>query len=276
MYRGQDTRLDRAVAIKIMTGDLFGNTAALARFEREARAAAMLKHPNIVAIHDFCRLPPGGAYLVMELIDGKSWREYLKFGRGLQERAPRWMTQLCLAVEAAHAGGVIHRDLKPENVMISEQGDSDRVVVLDFGLAKVRADVSPSDRDLTISGAIMGTRGYMSPEQRSGQKVDWRTDVYSVAVICAETLTGTRPPQTGASREWLKASLSRTTLHYEELSGVLQKGLARNPGQRPPMREFREELEGAMPAGISAHSAAAGETESMDTLTMPPRDVENR
>jgi hypothetical protein len=276
VYRGQDTRLDRAVAIKIMTGDLFGNTAAMARFEREARAAAMLKHPNIVAVHDFGRLPTGGGYLVMELIDGKSWREFLKLGRGIQERASRWMTQLCLAVEAAHAGGVVHRDLKPENVMISNQGNSDRVIVLDFGLAKVKADASPSDRDLTISGAIMGTRGYMSPEQRSGQRVDWRTDVFSVAVICAETVTGMRPPQTGASRDWLKAALSRTTLHYDELSRVLQKALARNPGQRPRMREFREELEDAMPACISAQSATAGETENMNTLTMPPHDVENR
>jgi serine/threonine-protein kinase len=179
-------------------------------------------------------------------------------------------------VEAAHAGGVVHRDLKPENVMISNQGNSDRVIVLDFGLAKVKADASPSDRDLTISGAIMGTRGYMSPEQRSGQRVDWRTDVFSVAVICAETVTGMRPPQTGASRDWLKAALSRTTLHYDELSRVLQKALARNPGQRPRMREFREELEDAMPACISAQSATAGETENMNTLTMPPHDVENR
>jgi eukaryotic-like serine/threonine-protein kinase len=281
VYRGRDVRLERAVAIKIMTGDLFGNSAAMSRFEREARAAAVIKHPNIVAVYDFGRLPTGGAYLVMELIDGRSWREYLKLGRGLSERTSGWMTQLCLALEAAHARGVIHRDLKPENIMIANEGSSQRVIVLDFGLAKVSAELSPSDGDLTITGAVMGTRGYMSPEQRSGKKVDLRTDVFSVGVICAETVTGRRPPRTGASLDWLKASLNSTslnstTLTHVQLSRLLQRAMARKPGQRPSMREFREALGGVMSACISEFPAAADEAGNMDTLTMPPGNAGDR
>jgi serine/threonine-protein kinase len=242
VYRGQDTRLDRAVAIKIMTGDLFGNTAAMARFEREARAAAMLKHPNIVAVHDFGRLPTGGGYLVMELIDGKSWREFLKLGRGIQERASRWMTQLCLAVEAAHAGGVVHRDLKPENVMLVERdGDPDFAKVLDFGIAKVSGTAAaPEGKALTRVGAVIGTPDYMSPEQAVGEAVDARSDLYSAGVILYEMLAGHRPYRGGAVtvlRQHVLSAvpdlpLASTATIDHRIVTVLRRMLAKAPEDR--------------------------------------------
>ena len=157
VYRARDVRLNRQVAIKMMVGDLFGNSAAVSRFSREARAVAGLSHPNIVAVYDFGSLPAGGAYLVMEAIHGESWRKHLTPGRGMTlQQAYTSIRQLCLAAEAAHTGGVIHRDLKPENIMIAEDVEPWRVVVLDFGLAKFRAEMMPADPSLTVAGTIHG------------------------------------------------------------------------------------------------------------------------
>jgi tRNA A-37 threonylcarbamoyl transferase component Bud32 len=271
VYRALDLRLDRRVAIKIMMGDLFGNNVAMSRFAREARAVAALHHPNIVAVYDFGWLPAGGAYLAMELIDGQSWRHYIKPGRGMAfELACPALRQLCLAVEASHAGGVIHRDLKPENIVIAGDVNQWRVVVLDFGLARFRAELLSADRSLTVTGAIVGTLGYMSPEQRYGRKVDPSTDVYSVGVICAETLTGRRPPKSGASLDWLRSALRGSLSLPGPLVGVLERALAQQRAQRPSMREFLDAL-------VDAESTAGPETpgssfdpENIETLTLPP------
>ncbi len=239
VYWAHDLRLDRPVAVKMMIGDLFGNNIAMSRFSREAQAAAALHHPNIVAVYDFGWLPAGGAYLGMEWIDGKSWRDHIKPGGMASERALPAMRQLCLGVEAAHIGGVIHRDLKPENIVIAE--GSWRVVVLDFGLAKFRREMLSSDTALTVPGAIMGTPRYMSPEQRYGRAVDASTDIYSVGVICAETLTGCGPPRSGASPDWLKSVL-RGSFLPGPMAGVLERALAQQGAQRPSMREFLDAL----------------------------------
>jgi serine/threonine protein kinase len=241
VYRANDIGLNRPVAIKMMVGDLFGNTAAISRFSREARAVAALSHPNIVAVYDFGRLPAGGSYLVMELVNGEPWRKHLTRGRGMTpQRAYISIRQLCEAVEAAHFGGVIHRDLKPENIMIADDLEKWRVVVLDFGLARFRADLLPEEPNLTATRVVMGTLGYMSPEQRSGRKVGPDTDVYSVAVICAETITGRRPPPYGASPEWLKSAFRDVLPGHEQLFHVTERALARNPGQRSSLRDFVE------------------------------------
>lgn len=241
VYAARDLRLHRPVAIKMMMGDLFGNSAALSRFEREARTVAALNHFNIVAVYDFGRLPAGGAYLVMELINGESWRSHLALDRGMElQRAYSAIRQLCIAVEAAHARGVIHRDLKPENIVIADDVDQWRVVVLDFGLAKFRSDLLTGEQNPTISGTVIGTLGYMSPEQRSGRNVGPSTDVYSVAVICAETLTGVRPPRYGISPTWLKSAFRCELGVHEQLYRVVERALARNPRQRPSVLEFVE------------------------------------
>lgn len=251
VYEAADLRLARPVAIKIMTGDLFGNSQAMARFEREARAAAAMNHPNVVRVYDFGRLPAGGAFLVMEVVAGANWRERLrKRGRIAPAEVAHWMGQLCSAMEAAHARGIVHRDLKPENLMIAADEGMDRVVVLDFGLAKLRA--AYEENELTVSGAVMGTRGYMSPEQRAGRKVDAATDVFALAVICAETLTGRRPPRSGASREWMEVGLRAMGAGGSGLAVAIGGGLMLNPARRPSAGEFWQEL-----APVLAQAGAA-------------------
>ena len=143
VYDATDLRLNRNVALKVMVGSLFGNHAALRRFDREARATASLVHPNIVAIHDYGTVGSDGAYLVMERVAGATWRSELdKRGALAPETAARWFDQLLSGLEAAHTAGIVHRDLKPDNVLV----DNDQIKILDFGLAKMRQWASPVPR----------------------------------------------------------------------------------------------------------------------------------
>jgi eukaryotic-like serine/threonine-protein kinase len=209
VYEATDLRLDRVVAIKVMTGRLFGNMSALRRFEREARAAAQLQHPNIIAIYDFGTLHGGGAYLVMQRVVGRSWRaELARSGHITPKRAAPWFDQLCNAVACAHSQGIVHRDLKPENLLLSINSEgSEHVTVLDFGVAKLRSIEEQGRTQLTSIDRVLGTYGYMSPEQRTGQAVDHRSDIYSIGIMTVESLTNNRPPSQEASRAWLEEAL---------------------------------------------------------------------
>ncbi len=236
VYEASDLRLDRVVAVKVMTGRLFGNTSALRRFEREARAAARLQHPNIVAIYDFGSLRGGGAYLVMQRIAGCSWRsEIARSGKVRPKRAAGWFEQLCDAVACAHSSGVVHRDLKPENLLVSLNNDGlERITVLDFGVAKLRSFHENHEPELTSVDRVIGTYGYMSPEQRWGGSVDSRSDIYSLGVIAIETLSNSRPPSSGASREWLEQALRwpRPNRITEELLRLLERTLRDTASER--------------------------------------------
>ncbi|HEV2446066.1 MAG TPA: serine/threonine-protein kinase, partial [Candidatus Sulfopaludibacter sp.] len=245
------------------------NQRALERFEREARTAAGLKHPNIVAIYDFGPLPAGGAYLVMELIRGCSWREELKTGESIAlGRVSQWLEQLCAATTSAHALGIVHRDLKPENVMIAEGSPEERVVVLDFGLAKARIDGPRAETELTVAGSVLGTRAYMSPEQRAGEPIDVRTDVYSIAVMAVETLCGVAPPRTGASREWMRGALAGLTAPGSPLTLVLEQALAEIPADRlVSARELGAELVRAIPGSLAYRGSSSGDASS-DTISL--------
>jgi hypothetical protein len=229
VYEGTDLRLNRKIAIKVMIGSLFGNRAALRRFEREAKAAAMLNHINIVAIHDFGMIGQDGAYLVMERVHGSTWREELeRRGAILPAIAADWFDQLLAGLTAAHQAGVAHRDLKPENLLVVQrEANSDLIKILDFGLAKMRSFESGETQSLTMAGGILGTVGYMSPEQLSGGESDERSDIFSVGVMAFEAVTGRRPFE---------------GRNYAEVVASMSKDPAQVPGDGPEVAELNKVL----------------------------------
>jgi predicted ATPase/serine/threonine protein kinase len=190
VYRARDTCLYREVAIKTLSLGRCSQPEALARFEQEARAACALNHPNIVTIYELGQVN-GTHYIAMELVDGKTVRELLSSGPIPFRMAVAIAAQIADALAKAHEIGVVHRDLKPENLMVSGEGTSK---VLDFGLAKLRGANHPSDSNATTSisehGTIMGTVGYMSPEQATGGEVDFRSDQFSFGSVLYEMVTG--------------------------------------------------------------------------------------
>ena len=195
VYRARDSKLDRDVAVKVLPGSVAGDPDALARFEREAKAVAALSHPNILAIHDFGR-QDGVAYAVMELLEGETLRGKLDAGPIAQRLAVDYAIQVARGLSVAHEKGVVHRDLKPENHFVTRAG---HVKILDFGLAKRGMAAvpgggtgAPTVSSHTEPGTVMGTLGYMSPEQVRGLPVDHRSDIFSFGVILYELLYGKR------------------------------------------------------------------------------------
>ncbi len=193
VYRARDSKLDREVAVKVLPSHLTSDADALARFEREAKAVAALSHPNILAIHDF-GTQDGTAYVVTELLDGETLRGKLDGGPISQKQAVEYALQIVKGLSAAHEKGIVHRDLKPENVFVSKDG---HVKILDFGLAKKVETAGPEEQTSaptgaghTDAGTVMGTMGYMSPEQLRGLPVDHRSDIFSFGAILYELLSG--------------------------------------------------------------------------------------
>src|SRR5262245_47204238 len=192
VYRARDTKLGRDVAVKVLPATLSASPDALARFEREARAIAALSHPNILAIHDFGS-DSGVAYAVMELLDGESLRQRLTGGALRPLKAIEYGIQIARGLAAAHARGIVHRDLKPENIWVTRDG---HLKILDFGLARMAektADGQQTATLLTEPGLLVGTAGYMSPEQLRGEEADARSDIFALGVVLYEMLSGQRP-----------------------------------------------------------------------------------
>ena len=192
VYRARDRKLDRDVAIKVLPQSVSADSDMLARFEREAKAVAALSHPNILSIFDF-GAQGGISYAVMELLEGETLRGKLDAGPISQKQAVDYALQVAKGLSAAHAKGIVHRDLKPENLFVTTDG---HVTILDFGLAK-RVEIAapgemtgPTRSGHTEPGTIMGTAGYMSPEQVKGLPVDHRSDIFSFGTILYELLSG--------------------------------------------------------------------------------------
>lgn len=198
IYRAQDTRLSRVVAIKVLPDSYVGDSERRRRFLQEGRAASALNHPNIITIHDVL-FDDGAALLVMEYVSGQTLAELIAAGPMPAPDVLKYAVQMADALAAAHDAGIVHRDLKPSNVMVTPRG---LVKVLDFGLAKRSVFSAATDTDatttvgvapLTVQGSIIGTIHYMSPEQAEGRPVDARSDIFSFGVVLYEMLTGTRP-----------------------------------------------------------------------------------
>lgn len=256
VYEATDLRLGRRLAVKIMTGGMFGDRTALRRFEREARASARLNHPNIVTVYDYGSIGDG-AYLAMELLHGDTLRSELKRAGGLEPAtAARWFDQILNGIGAAHAAGIIHRDLKPENVFVCEQKRGiAQIKLLDFGLAKLRMIEPAEMTSITARGIVMGTFGYMSPEQLTGEDVDERSDLFALGVMVVEALTGSRPFHGRTHAELLYSILNEPfhlnaeTAEMRELEAVLQKCLAKTRQARfSSAAELHAELIPAMAA----------------------------
>jgi eukaryotic-like serine/threonine-protein kinase len=210
VYRARDRKLDRDVAIKVLPESVAADPDALARFEREAKAVAALSHPNILSIFDF-GTDGGTTYAVTEFLDGQTLRERLLPGPVPPKQAVDYALQIARGLSAAHEKGVVHRDLKPENLFVTRSG---HVKILDFGLAKkveaIRPDeetTAPTVSEHTEPGAVMGTMGYMSPEQLRGLTADHRSDIFSFGAILYELLSGRKAFKRNTASDTIAAIL---------------------------------------------------------------------
>src|SRR5262249_17122340 len=199
VYLAEDTRLHRNVALKVLPTDLAANRERMHRFEQEATAAAALNHPNIATIHEIGE-SDGVNFIAMEFIDGQTLREKIHRERAELRKLLRYLQQVAEGLAKAHAAGIVHRDLKPDNVMITRDGYAK---ILDFGLAKLTEQTKPPGveaeaptavmrQPLSTPRVVMGTVGYMSPEQAQGKQVDHRSDIFSFGCILYEAATGQR------------------------------------------------------------------------------------
>jgi serine/threonine protein kinase len=192
VFRARDTRLGRDVALKMLPAAFAADQDRLRRFEQEARSAAALNHPNILAVYDVGTIN-SVPYVVSELLDGKTLRQIIEGGALTTRKAIEYGSQLASGLAAAHEKGIIHRDVKPENVFVTRDG---RVKILDFGLAKLTdvptADGAHATMTETDPGMVVGTVGYMSPEQLRAEPVDARSDIFSLGAVLYEMFAGER------------------------------------------------------------------------------------
>ncbi|HEX9149621.1 MAG TPA: serine/threonine-protein kinase, partial [Thermoanaerobaculia bacterium] len=266
VYRARDTKLDRDVAIKVLPEKLAEDAAALARFEREAKAVAALSHPNILGIYDLGR-DDGVAFAAMELLRGETLRERLEEGALPQRKALEFGLQIAHGLAAAHEKGIVHRDLKPENIFVTVDG---RVKILDFGLAKVGTAQPEETKSPTVAatepGTVMGTVGYMSPEQVRGKPADHRTDIFSFGAVLYEMLCGERAFRADSAAETMAAIAQKDPPLLTESPGgrfapsverILRHCLEKRPEERfDTAHDLAFALETAMGGSSSATQVA--------------------
>jgi len=246
VYRARDARLDRVVAVKVLPASFAADAERLRRFEQEARSVAALNHPNILAVYDI-GTSDSAPYMVFELLEGETLRERLLGGALSSKKATELASQISHGLAAAHDRGIVHRDLKPENIFITKDG---RVRILDFGLAKIASSRSEANAggqtltsapaSLTVAGQVLGTVGYMSPEQVSGLEVNHRSDIFAFGAILFEMLSGTRAFKRDTAAETMTAILKEDPPELNEinrgispaLERIVQHCLEKNPDQR--------------------------------------------
>jgi eukaryotic-like serine/threonine-protein kinase len=256
VYRARDGRLGREVALKVLPAELSEDRDRISRFEQEARSASALNHPNIVTVHDIGQAD-STSYIAMELVDGRTLRELSASGALPVRRVLALAVQIADGLAKAHAAGIVHRDLKPENVMVSKDGF---VKILDFGLAKL---VEPQSGGVSLMptlakpethpGVVMGTVGYMSPEQASGEALDFRSDQFSLGSILYEVVTGQKPFQRKTAAETMSAIIRDEPEPIGKvraevpppLRWIVERCLAKDPDERyASTRDLARELAG--------------------------------
>ena len=267
VYRARDTRLGREVAIKVLPSAFSLDPERLRRFKQEAQVVAALNHPNILAIHDFGE-HEGSPYIVTELLEGQTLRGSLSGGPIPSRKATNTAEQVARGLAAAHHKGIVHRDLKPENIFITRGG---RVKILDFGLAKLTPDKTPDAETVasqTEPGVVMGTMGYMSPEQVRGLGADHRSDLFSLGAVLYEMLSGKRAFHGETSVDVASAILHSEPPELTETNQKVSPALSRIVGhclEKSPEARFQ-----------SAHDLvfdleAASETSASHPVTPPSR-----
>lgn len=243
VYRARDERLGRDVAIKVLPASFAQDPDRLRRFEQEAKATSALNHPNILTVHDI-GTHDGQPFIVAELLEGEELRAQLEDGAIAPKKAIEYARQIAGGLSAAHAKGIVHRDLKPENLFVTADG---RVKILDFGLAKLRPQPAmtagsevETQRKITDPGTVMGTVGYMSPEQVRGQDLDHRSDIFSFGVILYEMLSGQRTFSGDSAIEVMNAILKEEPPELSEtnakVSPALDKIVRRCLEKKPELR----------------------------------------
>jgi serine/threonine protein kinase len=267
VYKASQPAMNRMVAIKILHPKLAGRKDLTSRFRREARAMSQLTHPNTAKVFMYGEAEEDGSlYIVMEMLEGKNLNQTVrKEGPMPVERAIPILIQVCGALQEAHDLGIVHRDLKPENIFLSKQGGIiDYPKVLDFGLAKVtERQMQPGSVILTQEGMVFGTPEFMSPEQAQGRILDARSDIYSLAVILYEVLTGKLPFSARTPMEYIQKHVMEPAILLNErvperkfpkgLEDVLSRALKKKPDERfQSAAEFGEALR---PYGGSAAAA---------------------
>ena len=293
VYKATQPEMNRMVAIKILHPRLAGRKDLVSRFRREARAMSQLSHPNTVRVFMYGELEDGSLYIVMEMLEGRSLNQAVRRDGPMSvEKAAPLFAQVCGALQEAHGMGIVHRDLKPENIYLCNQGGLvDYPKVLDFGLAKVtEQQMRPGSLILTQEGMVFGTPEFMSPEQAQGKPLDARSDIYSLAVILFEVLTGKLPFVTQTPMEYIQRHVlekprrlvdaAPERVYSPELEAVLAKALAKNPADRwQSALEFARAVEETMlpPAArvsVSSHtesmSSALTEVPARPGIVIPP------
>ncbi len=279
VYKAHQIRLNRPVAIKVLRSTLIRDETVVKRFINEAKASARLRSPNTIMLHDFDVSPDGSVYYEMELLEGRSLTSVIRDDTPVAVSvAAGYILQACDSLEEAHANGILHRDIKPDNLFLARVGDKEILKVLDFGIARMLENQGPKER-LTGAGMVIGTPEYLSPEQAFGVDTVPASDLYSLALVFYELLTGHRPFQeltpvlTMAAHirtpppplaSW-KLNLPRET----ELELFLRRALAKTPAARfPSVAEFRKALRVAAgldaPGGTRTVQSASHRLRAMD------------
>ncbi|HUE77714.1 MAG TPA: serine/threonine-protein kinase, partial [Longimicrobiales bacterium] len=271
VYLARELELDRPVAVKVLRPELAVDETARLRFEREARLAASISHPNVVSVHRFGRIEDGTPFLVMTYVEGRTLAERLEAAGTLDEQETRaLLAQLAGALALAHRKGIVHRDVRPANVLVEE--DTGRYLLADFGIAGVLEETAGSPR-LTRPGQVVGEPDYASPEQLRAEKVTGQADVYSLAMLAYQALAGEAPYRATTRQQWIAAHLGADPIPISrlrpgvspDLEDLLLRCLAAEPRHRPRAEDVVRRL-----AEIDSRGVSGGEVPSTAKPDRPP------